>query len=167
MARSIVLRFAAVCYDCGRSLSAGTTARWFGKGRVSCCGGQRPSNPGDYSPAAMPIDPPRPQAVPAASSATPSQQVTNAPAGPNTEESLPPGLRFGTDSLDAELAQAVRCGLNPTQLNRLAQVAPGQRLCVRLSSGARFVVTAQHAPHLLACITESCRDRIRDVMGAA
>lgn len=38
MARSIVLRFAAQCFDCGASLSAGSTARWFGKGRVSCCG---------------------------------------------------------------------------------------------------------------------------------
>lgn len=44
MARSIVLRFDAVCTDCGRSLSAGSSARWFGRGRVSCCGSANPDD---------------------------------------------------------------------------------------------------------------------------
>lgn len=150
MARSIVLRFDAQCVDCGRSLSAGTTARWFGRGRVSCCGGQAPSS---VAPQARPSSvPPLP----------PSSSVNPLPA-----HSVPSYPSFGTQALDAELAQAVKCGLSPAQLSRLAQVCPEQRLCVRLGSGARFVVTAQHAQHLIACITESCRDRIRDVMGAA
>lgn len=165
MARSIVLRFDATCFDCGRSLSAGTTARWFGKGRVSCCGNPQ-TKPGDYSPAAVPSNPPR-QTVPASPSSG-SPAITDAERRESERNvPVPASPAFGDDALDAELSMAVRCGLSPAQLNRLAQVAPGQRLCVRLSSGARFVVSAQHAVHLLACITESCRDKIRDVMGAS
>lgn len=62
MARSIVLRFDATCFDCGAHIPAGTTARWFGKGRVSCCGADRPLERGDYSPAAVPSDPPKAKA---------------------------------------------------------------------------------------------------------
>jgi|SRR6188474_1362943 len=182
MARSIVLRFDSTCFDCGRSLSAGTTARWFGRGRVSCCGGQA-TKPGDYSPAAMPSDPPR-----------------RAPASPSLENSLPPGLRNGQPvplsslippgkvptgpapvaapstthygnvpqepAADSELGRALQVGLSSQQAGQLGIAFPMVRLVVRLQSGARFIVRAEHVVHLCACISESMRDRIRDVMRA-
>jgi hypothetical protein len=151
MARSIVLRFPTVCHDCGRSLPAGTTARWFGKGRVSCCGNPT-TKPGDYSPAAVPSSPL--SSMPNRVHAVPGAAGNGAP-------------RFGDGMLDAELARAVACGLNSAQLARLAEVCPGQTLVVRLRSGARFLVSAQHAQHVIACIEESMRDKVRDVMGAA
>ena len=40
MARLISLRYGATCVDCGKDLAPGTKARWFGRGRVSCCGGE-------------------------------------------------------------------------------------------------------------------------------
>ncbi len=33
-ARTITLKFAAKCRDCGADLAKGTTARWYGRGRV-------------------------------------------------------------------------------------------------------------------------------------
>jgi hypothetical protein len=112
MARSIVLRFAAQCFDCGASLSAGSTARWFGKGRVSCCG----------NPTTKPVD-----------------QLTN----------------------------ALQQGMQPHHLPIVAEQSPTMLLCVRLVSGARFLVTAQHAVHVIRCIEESLQDKVRDVMRAA
>jgi hypothetical protein len=40
------------------------------------------------------------------------------------------------------------------------------RLLVRLSSGCRFVVEARDAMFVIACIEESCRDKVRNVTAA-
>jgi hypothetical protein len=45
----------------------------------------------------------------------------------------------------------------------LAEKTPNQRLLVRLSSGARFIVPALHCAHVIRCIEESLVDRCRDV----
>jgi len=34
MAKTIILKFAGKCYDCGASLAPGTKAKWYGRGRV-------------------------------------------------------------------------------------------------------------------------------------
>lgn len=165
MARSIVLRFEATCFDCGRSLPAGSTARWFGKGRVSCCGNPQ-TRPGDYSPAAMPSDPARPVHLGKAGSRFDFDLADDTQRALNNTRSVP-APHFGSLDSDAELARAVLTGLSPAQLARLATVAPLQRLCVRLQSGARLVVAARDAQHVVACIEESLRDKVRDIMGAA
>jgi hypothetical protein len=68
---------------------------------------------------------------------------------------------------DSVLGQALQTGLSAQQAGQLGVAFPMVRLVVRLQSGARFVVRAEHVVHLCACITESCRDRIRDVMREA
>lgn len=157
MARSIVLRFAATCFDCGSSLSAGSTARWFGRGRVSCCGNPS-TKPGDFSPAAVPSDPPR--ARPAGSAPAP-YPVTYAAARMQPHVPLSPIEQLSVDT--GIPLENLSAGLNPAQLAKLAGSHPHQRLCVRLQSGARFIVTAQHAAHVIRCLEESCIDRVRDV----
>lgn len=138
MARSIVLRFDATCFDCGASLSAGTTARWFGKGRVSCCGDQYRNRAAATS------------FVPDAASAPAPLAVHSAPVTQLARDvGIPP--------------EALAAGLNPVQLTTLAEKAPHTRLVVRLSSGARFIVPAVHAHHVIRCVGESMIDRIRDV----
>lgn len=182
MARSIVLRFDATCFDCGSSLPAGSTARWFGRGRVSCCGSGAPG------PAAAP--PLRPSVLDYANPADPTSIVHRAPldghqpipapapraSGPTDETSLPPGLRngpsagfraVGPNGLSPELERALLLGLSPAQLADVATAMPGLLLLVRLTSGARFMVPAGHARHVIDCIEESLRDRCRDVMRAA
>lgn len=158
MARSIVLRFDSTCVDCGRSLPAGSTARWFGRGRVSCCGSpsNAPAAPVAVAPAPQPRALPRSAFVPGSIGFAAAQPPAPAPITPAQSAALPP-----------ELARALQCGMQSTHVAELARIAPSTRLCVRLDSGARFIVTAEHAAHVLACIVESCRDRIRDVMGAA
>jgi hypothetical protein len=136
MARSIVLRFAAQCFDCGASLSAGSTARWFGKGRVSCCGNPT-TKPGDYSPAAMPSDPPRAD------------------------------QRSDSMVTDGAVGRALQQGMQPHHLPIVAEQSPTMMLLVRLTSGARFLVTAEHSQHVIRCIEESLQDKVRDVMRAA
>lgn len=70
MARSITLRYDTTCHDCGRTLPAGTVARWFGKGRVSCCGqAQRDADPNGRG--AERLDSFRPAAAPPSPSAAP------------------------------------------------------------------------------------------------
>lgn len=59
--------------------------------------------------------------------------------------------------------EALASGLSPKDVETLATKTPNQRLLVRLSSGARFIVPALHAAHVLRCISESCVDRVRDV----
>lgn len=160
MARSIVLRFDATCFDCGRSLSAGTTARWFGRGRVSCCGGQTNGQPPAIPPSALP-----PSSAPVAgrwtiqpkppvplSSMTPTASPSR-PANRVAELALATGIPI--DNLSA--------GMTPAHVSTLATKAPNVKLLVRLTSGARFIVPALHAHHVLACIAESCRDTTRDV----
>jgi hypothetical protein len=161
MARSIVLRFDAQCVDCGRSLPAGSTARWFGRGRVSCCGSPTGASPFNAPAAPVAVTPaPQPRALPR--SAFVPGSIGFAAAQPPA-----PITPAQSAALPSELANALACGMQSNHVAELARVAPSTRLCVRLDSGARFVVTAEHAAHVLACIVESCRDRIRDVMGAA
>lgn len=55
------------------------------------------------------------------------------------------------------------CGLSPADVATLAVRAPTLLLLVRLSSGARLVIPAEHTAHVLRCIEESLVDRVRDV----
>lgn len=139
MSRSIVLRFDATCFDCGRPLSAGSTAKWFGKGRVSCCG------------AATPV----------------AQPVTPVTAPPAQHQTIPPYLpsrELASLSTDVGIPiENLASGLTREQAATLAIKAPRQRLLVRLSSGARFIVPAEHALHVIRCVEESLVDRVRDV----
>lgn len=138
MARSIVLRFEATCFDCGRSLPAGSTARWFGKGRVSCCGARA-----DAATGAPPVAFPR----------TPSPVA----------QPLPAPLPLAGES---DIDRALLLGLNPSQLPIVAARTPSLLLLVRLQSGARFLVPAQHAEQVIRCVSESMIDRVRDVTRA-
>lgn len=162
MARSIVLRFDATCVDCGRSLPAGSTARWFGRGRVSCCGSpsNAPSSRVAVAPApVMPRSPfPSSADVDRARAARimPPSNPAPAPITPAQSAALPP-----------ELATALQVGMQAAHVAELARVAPSTRLLVRLQSGARFIVPAEHAAHVIRCVSESMVDRVRDVMGAA
>lgn len=177
MARSIVLRFDAQCFDCGRSLPAGTTARWFGRGRVSCCGAASPSGAG--FPPVRPSSTPAPlPPLPASASPEVRRFVSDASAelAKSARDLLPPvppanphAPLAGSllDKLGAELCTALECGLDSNTLARVAELVPEQRLCVRLNSGARFIVMARDASHLIRCVSESCIDRVRDVMRAA
>jgi hypothetical protein len=54
-------------------------------------------------------------------------------------------------------------GLSQTHVAILAAKTPNQRLLVRLASGARFIVPALHAAHVIRCVEESCVDKCRDV----
>lgn len=170
MARSIVLRFPAVCADCGRSLSAGTTARWFGRGRVSCCGSPQ-TKPGDFSPAAVQTDPPRQNGiVDFGRSARPvtSQTPPVSPERAKLNEMIAKLPPLEQCALDTGIPiEALASGLSQAHVQALAASHPNMRLLVRLSSGARFIVPTLHAMHVLACISESCRDKIRDVSKAA
>lgn len=160
MARSIVLRFPATCADCGRSLSAGTTARWFGRGRVSCCGSPQ-TQPGDYSPAAVPSNP----------KPLPRSAFVNGSIGEAAADAAQPKVPLSPleqCALDTGIPiEALASGLSQAHVQALAASHPNMRLLVRLSSGARFIVPTLHAMHVLACISESCRDKIRDVSKAA
>lgn len=154
MSRSIVLRFDATCIDCGRSLSAGSTAKWFGKGRVSCCGTGAPA----------------PSSSSSSSSLAPSPSVFDRAPAPAPHVPLSPWLDAGSLKPLDELARdtgipidAFASGLNSSHVEVLARVRPNQRLLVRLSSGARFIVPAEHARHVVRCVEESLIDRVRDV----
>lgn len=159
MARSIVLRFPATCYDCGASIPAGATARWFGKGRVSCCGKGSPD----------PTSMPHPSVLAPGTTFGPVKipPIDSAAAGRATDDSARAAAAPLAAPIIDRVSDALLTGLQPHHLAILAERQPEQRLCVRLTSGARFVVTARDAQHVLACIVESCRDSIRDVMGAA
>lgn len=146
MARSIILRFETTCFDCGRSLSAGTTARWFGRGRVSC--GCTTKLAAEVYRAAV-------------------DRVDNAPLQPDSIPAHKPWIDDAPPHPDAEIVRALVTGLNPAQVARIAQASPKTHLLVRLQSGARFIVPAEHALHLLSCVSESCRDKVRDVTRAA
>jgi hypothetical protein len=151
MARSIVLRFDATCFDCGRSLSAGSTARWFGKGRVSCCGDAFANRA-------------------AASSFVPASAVTTSVT---SSKPLPMHNAIPACIPSPELEQLARdtgielgalaSGLTADQVAILAQKTPNQRLIARLQSGARCIVPAVYAAHVIRCVEESCIDRVRDV----
>lgn len=41
MKKTITLKFAGKCRDCGFELPAGSRARWYGKGRVYCADGHK------------------------------------------------------------------------------------------------------------------------------
>ena len=43
MAKTITTRYPACCADCGADIPVGSTVRWFGRGRVSCCGKSSPT----------------------------------------------------------------------------------------------------------------------------
>jgi hypothetical protein len=154
MARSIVLRFDAQCFDCGASLPAGSTARWFGKGRVSCCGSAN---------GAAPL--PRSAFVPgsighaAASSSAPAPAHAHAPLPPwlPSPELAELSARTGVP------VESLSSGMRPEHVAQLASSAPRQRLLVRLNSGARLIVPAEHCAHVIRCIEESLVDRCRDV----
>ena len=163
MARSIVLRFDATCVDCGSSIPAGSTARWFGRGRVSCCGKGAPAAPASLPPKLAPSSLPRIDVAAVYSAAV--DRVDNAP------DAMPkPAPRPWADDApphpDAEIVRALATGLSPAQVARIAQVGPQQRLLVRLVSGARFVVAARDCAHVIRCVEESMIDKVRDVMGA-
>lgn len=155
MTRSIVLRFDATCIDCGRSLSAGSTARWFGKGRVSCCGTGAPDQTGPFG-ARAPLQP--------------VTTVTPTPTAPAPHVPLSPWIDAASLKPLDELArdtgipiESLASGLSPAHVETLARVRPHQRLLVRLTSGARFIVPAEHARHVIRCLEESLIDRVRDV----
>jgi hypothetical protein len=176
MARSIVLRFDAVCHDCGSPLSAGTTARWFGKGRVSCCGNPA-TKPGDYSPAAVPTDPPRarpsladriaanPYNAPRPAFASPLDAARDRETGSATRmQPNVPLSRVESLSVDTGVpVENLSAGLTAAHVATLATKTPNTRLLVRLQSGARLIVPALHAAHVVRCVEESCIDRVRDV----
>jgi hypothetical protein len=160
MARSIVLRFDAQCFDCGAPLAAGSTARWFGKGRVSCCGSANGAAAPSSTPAPARVPMPPRMAPSALSSARPvAQQPAHAP--------LPPWLPSAELSeLSARTGvpvESLSSGMRPEHVAILASTAPRQRLLVRLSSGARLIVPAEHCAHVVRCIEESMIDRCRDV----
>jgi hypothetical protein len=158
--RSIVLRFASTCYDCGADLKAGTTARWFGKGRVSCCGGS------DRAPAAKPAAPPAP--IPAPVLAKPAPAPAPVPKIAATATAAPASSPWPAGLLQLARETGVpvdslAAGLTPADVATLAVARPMLRLLVRLSSGARVIVPAQYAQHVISCISESLMDRVRDV----
>jgi hypothetical protein len=160
MARSIVLRFDATCFDCGSLLSAGTTARWLGKGRVSCCppdaDNARRAATAATRPYLPPFDAPRndrPELNPRSSAAPGARMQPNVPL--SRVESLSVDTGVPVENLAS--------GLSPEHVAILAAKTPNQRLLVRLQTGARLIVPALHAEHVLRCITESCIDRVRDV----
>jgi hypothetical protein len=185
MARSIVLRFDATCFDCGSSLSAGTTARWFGKGRVSCCGDQyrnraatstfvpdaprndRPElNPRFKRVPAPPAVPPAPQVCSnTLSFASPLDAARDRETG--SAARMQPNVPLSrVESLSADTGiplENLSAGLTAAHVAQLATSHPNQRLLARLQSGARLIVPALHAAHVLRCIEESCIDRVRDV----
>lgn len=162
MARSIVLRFDATCFDCGRSLSAGTTARWFGKGRVSCCGtdgaaAPRPLPPSAFVPGSPGAAAAAPRPLPPSASLASYGEVSKPLA-----ERAPGALERAAADCGVD-AEALACGLTPPLLAKVAAALPAMLLLVRLSSGARFLVPAEHAAHVIRCVEESCVDRVRDV----
>lgn len=190
MARSIVLRFDAQCFDCGASLPAGSTARWFGRGRVSCCGtssGAAPSSaPAAPAPRALP---PRGVPVPLSSMLPPSAsdrvrsfvddttreldkaRASSPPAPAAAQPQHAPIPPYLPSPELAQLAadtgvplEALASGLSPAHVAILATKTPNQRLLVRLSSGARFIAPAVHCAHVIRCVEESLVDRCRDVM---
>ena len=216
MTRSIVLRYDATCHDCGSQLEAGTTARWFGRGRVSCCGGSQPGSTPSNRERSSPVAP----AAPVASAAQLETARTAArldAADPEIREqarldalstaqrradahgwcngfarqellratyvnaflkhlaSMPieaaaidnQQAAAAVASHDKALADALQQGLTPELLARVAASQPTLRLLVRLQSGARFIVPAEHAQHVVRCVEESCIDRVRDIMRAA
>lgn len=170
MTRSIVLRFDSKCVDCGHILSAGTTARWFGKGRVSCCGKGAPAAATADSPA--PADssvyvrcrrcgrygtcglnlcaplPPAP-ARPAFGASTPPPSFPHWVAQIATDTGIP--------------AEAIAIGMQPAHVAILATKMPNRMLLVRLASGARFTAAAAQAGHIIRCVEESLVDKVRDV----
>ena len=167
MARSIVLRFAAQCFDCGSSLPAGTTARWFGRGLVSCCpldadGKRRAQTATDSG--ARPLPP-----LPSSASPQVRKFVADASAELDRAARAPqplPVAQANADGLSAALQRALVEGLSPAQVAELATLTPILLLLVRLRSGARLIVPARDAVHVCACIAESCRDHVRDVTRA-
>jgi len=175
MARSIVLRFPAQCFDCGSSLPAGATARWFGKGRVSCCGTDngyptpKRSHPADDMAKGQPAPQPF-QALPPSLrrlaeslepvSLPPSQQSIG-PADANraiTPKALPPAAR----TLDNGLAAPTRFAgdYSPASLPLFAEQHPDVVMHVLLASGTELGVMGKHAQHVVRCIVESCVDRV-------
>lgn len=44
MKRTINLKYAGVCTDCGAHLNVGEPARWYGKGKVYCAGEHKGSS---------------------------------------------------------------------------------------------------------------------------
>lgn len=167
MTRLIVLRFDATCFDCGRSLSAGTTARWFGRGRVSCCGGQPPTTLPPVPTVPVSSTQPNTFRMPNPNRATNTLAFNGAPITPAVPSPAPttrPTNRVAQLALDTGIPiDSLSAGMLPAQVDVLASKAPNTRLLVRLSSGARFIVPALHAQHVLRCVAESCVDRIRDV----
>lgn len=189
MARSIVLRYDATCFDCGRPLAAGTTARWFGKGRVSCCG-----TPDSARSARQELDSLRERALAAAAPEADVSYLIDAcrrqiesrgylpdsdearalyrlanprPAAPTPAPADPESARRARIESDAVRldvdAERLFCGLSVADVATLATKAPTMLLLARLSSGARLLVPAEHAAHVLRCIEESCVDRVCDV----
>ena len=197
MARTIVLRFDATCFDCGSPIPAGSAARWFGKGRVSCCGagapnpiagrasiddakrrGPFPAPRADANVPPLQVAPPGDSAaifraaldraradaaagvpVPLSSlvpQGAPAQHVDVPPYVPSAE------LQQLANATGITIA-ALASGLGASDVAILAERAPRQRLLVRLQSGARFIVPAEHCAHVVRCIEESCIDRVRDV----
>lgn len=157
MARMIVLRFDATCFDCGSPIPAGATARWFGRGRVSCCGTDkgRPT-PLRTHPADDAARAPSSALPPLEPSSTPPQHVDVPPYIPSAE------LQQLANATGITIA-ALASGLGASDVAILAARAPRQRLLVRLQSGARFIVPAEHCAHVVRCIEESLVDRCRDV----
>lgn len=164
MARPIVLRFPAQCFDCGAQLAAGSVARWFGRGRVSCCGAPMPSS---SAPSSSPTTPP-----------TRLAPTPPAPSSPTTPPAPSPASSFASDA-DAvvraagdsprvrELIGKAAAGLTASELAELSSSGSAHKLVVRLKSGARLAVHAYDAHHVVRCIEESCLDRVRDVLSAA
>lgn len=212
MTRSIVLRYPATCHDCGNQLEAGTTARWFGRGRVSCCG-TPDATTSRRAPAPVLGSDPKPvhngaanrvevqRAVDAAEldAADPVIQARARLDALSTAQRQADARGYCNGFAKQELLRAHYCkaflaavadlpfqqpeppavepaqtiddalqqGLTPELLARVAASQPTLRLLVRLQSGARFIVPAEHCAHVIRCVEESCIDRVRDIMRAA
>ena len=166
MSRSIILRFDATCFDCGASLSAGQTARWFGRGRVSCCGSDKGYPTGDRThpqddAAAAPFRPSTAGRAGFHSCAGLRNQLPGKPCAicGNMEHAPAPGVPLGPTPSPEALAS----GLSKPQVLDLAASSPSMLLLVRLTSGARLLVPARDAVHVIGCIEESLQDKCRDV----
>jgi hypothetical protein len=94
MTRWITTRFDSTCYDCGSPIPKGTRVRWFGKGRVSCCGKR-----GNASPPSRDPDTSVSTSNPFAGSFGDAPQPTAAPAPRSDAEVLREQLRVAETAL--------------------------------------------------------------------
>lgn len=185
MARSIILRFTAICATCQRALYPGQPAVWRSRGNVlchTCHDGQvtiaPPPAPGSVAPAVLP--PFSSSRCPCGAKATVTeagqpfcvscQQDARRAAAPA------PSIVLGVDRMIrsagpsprlSELLEKAQTGLSSAELAELSATGSAAKLLVRLRSGARFVCAAYDAHRLCRALEESCMESVRDVLLAA